>query len=125
MWLNNLPSATSISTQFSPRELIIGHRLDYKKHCHAPFGAYCEVHKENTPTNSMLTRGTQPICLGPTGNCQCSYFFFSLVTGQIIKQRALTELPVPQSVIDRVAHFARKSKSSAGLIYCQLPPSTL
>ncbi len=38
MWLNNFPLATSISTQFSPRVLIIHHPLDYKKHCNAPFG---------------------------------------------------------------------------------------
>jgi hypothetical protein len=55
MWVNNFPLATGISTQFSPQELIICHWLDYKKHCKAPFGAYCKAHKENNPTNSMLT----------------------------------------------------------------------
>jgi hypothetical protein len=44
MWLNNFPSATSISPQYSPRELILRHCLDYKKHFHAPFGAYCKAH---------------------------------------------------------------------------------
>ena len=65
----------------------------------------------------MRTCGIPAICLGPNGNCQGSYFFFSLVTGQIIKQRAFTKLPVPQSVINRVAHFAQKSKSLAGLVF--------
>jgi hypothetical protein len=82
MWLNNFPLATGISTQFSPRDLIIRHCLDYKKHCKAPFGAYCKVHKENDPTNSMLTPGTPSICLGPTDNLQGSYHFLSLVTGK-------------------------------------------
>ncbi len=85
MWLNNFPSAMGISTQYSPRELIVRDCLDYKKHCQALFGSYCEAHEENTPTNSMLTHGSPSICLGPTGNCQDSYFFFSLVTGQVIK----------------------------------------
>jgi hypothetical protein len=65
----------------------------------------------------MLTHSTPSICLGPTGNHQGSHFFFSHVTGQIIKQRGLTEIPVPQSVIDRVTHFARKSHSPADLIF--------
>ncbi len=65
----------------------------------------------------MLTRGTPSICLSPTGNCQCSYFFFSLATGQIIKHCGLTEILVPQLVIDRVAHIARKTNSSAGLVF--------
>ena len=108
MWLNNFPSATGISTQYSPWELIVHDRLYFKKHCRALFGSYCKVHKENTPTNSMRTCGIPAICLGPTGNRQGSYFFVSLViTGKIIKRRAFAELPVPQSVIDWVAHFAK------------------
>ncbi len=117
MWLNNFPSATGILTQYSPCELIHRHCLDYKKHCQAPFGTYWEAHEENTPTNSMLTRGTPSICLGPTGNRQGSYLFFSLVMDQIIKQRGLTEILVTQSVIDRVAHFARKSHSPVDLVF--------
>jgi hypothetical protein len=85
MWLNNLPSAMGISTQYSPWELIVRDCLDFKKHCCALFGSYCDVHEENTPTNSMHTCGIPAIYLGPTGNHQGSYFFFSLVTGQIIK----------------------------------------
>jgi hypothetical protein len=111
MWLNNFPLATGISTQFSPRELIIPHRLDYKKHCKALFGTYCKAHKENNPTNSMLARGTPSICLSPTGNLQGSYHFLSPVTGKLIKRRCFTELPIPQAVIDHVAHFAKNSPS--------------
>ena len=87
MLLNNLPLATGISTQYSPRELILHHCLDYNKHCKAPFGASCETHEENDPTNSMLTQGqcTPSIFFGPTGNLQGSYYFLSLVTGTLIK----------------------------------------
>jgi hypothetical protein len=65
MWLNNFPVAGGISDRFSPREIILRHSLDAKRHCRAPFGAYCETHKDNTPTNSMKTRGMPSICLGP------------------------------------------------------------
>jgi hypothetical protein len=63
----------------------------------------------------MAPRTTPAICLGPTGNLQGSYFFFSLVTGQIIRRRKWSELPVPDAVIERVAHFAQKSGSLPGL----------
>ncbi len=112
MWLNKFPLATGISTQFSPREFILCHCLDYNNHCRAPFGAYCKTHEENDATNSMDTQGTLSICLGPTGNLQGSCYFLSLVTGKLIKRWCLTELPVPQAIIDRVAHFAKNSPSS-------------
>ncbi len=89
MWLNNFPSATSIFSTFSPRDLILWNCLDYNKHCRTPFGAYCETHIENSPTNSMAPCSIPSICLGPTGNLQGSYYFFSLVTGKIIKRRHL------------------------------------
>jgi hypothetical protein len=117
MWLNNFPSATGISNQFSPREIILCHRLKYKQHCCTPFGAYCEVHKDNDPTNSMQSQSTPAICLDPTGNLQGTYHFFSLVTGMLIKHCRWTELQVLQSVIDRVGHFAKKSSSPLGLVF--------
>jgi hypothetical protein len=53
MWLNNFPVSNGISANFSPGEIILRHHLSYKYHCHAPFGAYCETHEDNEPTNSM------------------------------------------------------------------------
>ena len=73
LWLNNFPVDKGVSSRFSPREIILRHKLDAKRHCRAPFGAYCEVHEENDPTNSMKSRGIPAICLGPTGNLQGTY----------------------------------------------------
>jgi len=117
MWLNNFPSATS-GTRYSPREIILRHRLDYAHHCRAMFGSYCEVHEDHeTSRNSMKPRSVPAICLGPTGNIQGTYNFLSLVTGLVIHRRHFTELPVPQSVIDRVAYFARNSGVSKDLVF--------
>jgi hypothetical protein len=85
--------------------------------CRAPFGAYCETQKENTPTNSMLTRGTPAICLGPTGNFQGIYNFLSLVTGLLIKRRHFTKLPIPQPVIDCVSTLAINKGVSTDLVF--------
>ncbi len=78
LWLNAFPSRSGISETLSPREIVLRHKLDYKKHCRAPFGSYCEAHDEPAPTNSMVTRATPCIVLGPTGNLQGTYKFFHL-----------------------------------------------
>jgi hypothetical protein len=115
MWLNNFPVENGISHRFSPRELILRHKLDYNHHCRAPFGAYCEVHEDNMPTNSMKSRGIPAICLGPTGNIQGTYNFLSLATGLVLKRRRFDELPAPDSVIKRVESLSSSSGVSSSL----------
>jgi hypothetical protein len=117
MWLNNFPVANGVSTQFSPRELVLRHKLDFKHHCRAPFGAYCEVHEDNSPTNSMRSRGIPSICLGPTGNIQGTYCFLNLATGLVIKRRRFDELPAPDSVIKRVETLANITGVSSSLTF--------
>jgi len=117
MWLNNFPTINGISPDYSHHEIILRHRLSYKQHCRAPFGAYCEMHEDNKPTNSMHSRALPTICLGPTGNFQGSYNFLNLVSGLVIKRRAFHELPAPDSVIDRVTALAATSWVSSDLIF--------
>ena len=83
MWLNNFPTINGISPDYSSREIILCHRLSYKRHCRAPFGAYCETHEDNLPTNSMHSRALPTICLGPTGNFQGSYWPTCLPTFKV------------------------------------------
>jgi len=117
MWLNNFPTINGISPDYSPREIILRHRLSYKRHCRAPFGAYCEMHEDTTPTNSMHSCALPTICLGPTGNFQGSYHFLNLVSGLVIKWRAFHELPAPDSIIDHVMALAATSGVSSDLIF--------
>ena len=108
LWLNTFPSKSGISDTLSPRELVLRHRLDFVKHCRAPFGSYCEVRDEPAPTNNMVSRSTPAIVLGPTGNLQGTYKFFNLLTGQKIKRRRFTRFPMPDSVIKKVERYARR-----------------
>ena len=107
LWLNAFPSTSGVSETLSPREIVLRHRLDFAKHCRAPFGSYCEAHDEPAPTNNMISRATPSIVLGPTGNLQGTYKFFSLTTGKKIKRRQFTRYPMPDSVIAKVEQFAR------------------
>ena len=49
LWLNMLPPKGGIGS-VSPRTLITGINLDYKKHCQFPFISYVQLHEEPTPT---------------------------------------------------------------------------
>ena len=53
LWLNAFPVKSGISSTFSPRELLVRWRLDYKKHCRVLPGTYCEVHDKPVPMNMM------------------------------------------------------------------------
>ena len=117
MWLNNFPTSTGISTNFSPWEVILHNHLTSKRNCRVPFGAYCEMHEDKAPTNTMHSRALPTICLGPTGNFQGSYHVLNLVSGVVIKCRLFNKLPAPQSVIDRVTALAKKSGVSSKLVF--------
>jgi hypothetical protein len=101
LWLNAFPTKSRVSETLSPREIIMRHKLNFTKHCKAQFGSYCKAHKEPVPTNTMVTCSTPAIVLGPTGNLQGTYKFFSLETGKKIKHRKLMAYPMPDSVIKK------------------------
>ncbi len=112
LWLNAFPTKSGVSETLSPREIVMRHKLDFTKHCRAQFGSYCKAHDEPVPTNTMVTRSTPAIVLGPTGNLQGTYNFFSLETGKKIKHHKFTAYPMPDLVIKKVEAFG---KSSSGV----------
>jgi hypothetical protein len=102
-WLNNIPKA---GQDYLPKDLICGEQLlNYKTICRIPFGAYAQVHDDQSVTNTMASRTTGAISLGSTGNAQGTYRFMSLRTGDIIVRRTWTELPIPSEVIDRMTEI--------------------
>jgi hypothetical protein len=105
--LNMFPRRGGVSINMSPRTLIYGIPIDYNIQCQLPFGAYCEVHDETTPTNTMVSRTTPAISLGPTGNIQGTYKFYALTSRKVLVRRHWTELPMPDQVIAMIERFAR------------------
>jgi len=79
-WLNN---TLKENQSLTPREMILGEQiLDCKNICKIPFGSYVQVHEDRQVTNTMESRTTGAICLGPS-NMNGGYNFFSLETGEI------------------------------------------
>jgi hypothetical protein len=105
--LNAFPTKTGISAMLSPHKILYRHKLDFAKHCKALFMAYCKAHNKSVPTNTVGTRSTPTTVLGPTGNLQGTYKFFSLATGKKIKQRKMMAYPMPDLLIKKVELFGK------------------
>ncbi|KAL7461201.1 hypothetical protein ACHAXS_001624, partial [Conticribra weissflogii] len=111
MWLNAVPNKNGVSSEYSPREVVVRQRLSYRKHCRVPFGAYCEVFEDRGRTNTMESRTRGAISLGPTGNLQGTYKFMCLTTRNVIKRRQFHELPMPASVIRKLEEWGAAGKT--------------
>jgi hypothetical protein len=110
LWLSAFPVKTGVSSIYSPRELLVRWRLDYKKHCRVLPGTYCKVHDKPLPSNMMVPRTHKGIALGPMGNLQGTVKFYCLKTGRVLKRRSFRPLPMPDSVIQQVNTIGLKEK---------------
>jgi len=107
--LNLLPK---FDQESSPRDIIMGEeKLDYEKVCKIPFGDYVQVHDNLDTTNTMESRTTGAINLGPTGNIQGTHHFLSLKTGELVVRWKWTELPIPSDVIHQLEELAGESEN--------------
>ena len=107
-WLNAFPSKVGVSRQYSPQELVLRLKVDYKKHCWILFGSYCEVHDEPDSLNLMKPRTHPAIALRPSGNLQGTVKFYRLSTGCVLRRRSFTLIPMPQAIIDRVNKIGKR-----------------
>ena len=101
-FLNYFPPKGGVSQVLSPKAIMLGENLEYKKHLNLPFGQYVQVHKEDTPHNSMNVRTRGAIALGPTGSLGGSHKFMVLDTSKKITRLTWDVLPMPDTIIVRV-----------------------
>ena len=92
-WLNTFPTAGGASQHMSPRTIVTGQQVDYKRHCHFQFGEYAQTHEEHN--NSMNPRTIGAIALQPVSNSQGSFYFLSITTGRVLNRQHATALPMP------------------------------
>ena len=106
--LNFFPQKAGVSDTLSPKMIISGERLDWKRHLALPFGSYCQVHEQDENGRSDINneRTLGAICLGPSDNQNSGYRFMSLLTGRKVTRTSWTELPMPRQVIERVHSLA-------------------
>ena len=114
-WLNGLPPRDYFGNNLSPRTIVTGQKLDYKRHCRYQFGEYVQTHEQHD--NSMDPRMVGALALCPTGNAQGSFYFISLSRGRVLNRLRATPLPMPDEVVDRVHRMARQQKADPGLLF--------
>ena len=68
-WLNAFPNMSE-KQWFSPREIITGSTINYKRDCKAVVGVYVEASTDAEITNDNSECRQSCIYLGPAGNCQ-------------------------------------------------------
>ena len=109
MWLNAFPPKNGITRGFSPRELVTGRTLDFRKDCRADVGAYVEASPDHIVTNTNIDRTDSCIALGPSGNRQGSVKCTKLDNGEVVVQRTVRQIPWPDKLINKVNVLAKKN----------------
>ena len=104
--LNLFPLADGVSPIFGPLTLITGVQPDANLHCRVPFGTYCEVNDEPTPSNTETPRTTPCLALGPHDLLHGTYWFLSTNTGERLHRDHWTELPMTTDIVERVHALA-------------------
>jgi hypothetical protein len=101
------PTKGGVSDTLSPKTIMSGERLDYKKNLSLQLGQYCQVHEEDNPLNSQIVRTKIAISLGPSGNLQGGFKFMALNSGKKIVRCSWDVIPMPDLVIDQVNALCR------------------
>jgi hypothetical protein len=109
--INFSPTKGGVSDTLSPKTIMSGETLDFKKHLSLQIGQYCQVHEEDTPQNSQVARTKGAISLGPSGNIQGGFKFMALNSGKKIVRCSWDLIPMPDVVINRVNELGKDQPS--------------
>ena len=117
MFLNAFPPKSRLSKTYTPRTIMTGKALNWKKIRKLHFGAYVKVHEYRNVANMLEEQTQRSICLRPTGNLQVTYNFFLLRSGKKMTRGQFTEVPTPMIVMKQVVAMAIAEKQNAGQIF--------
>jgi hypothetical protein len=109
--LGFFPTKGGVSDTLSPKTIMSGETLDFKKRLSLQIGQYCQVHEEDTPRNSQVARTKGAISLGPSGNLQGGFKFMALNSGKKIVRRSWDVIPMPDAVINSVNELGKDQPS--------------
>jgi hypothetical protein len=101
------PTKGVVSDTLSPKTIMSGETLDYKKHLSLQLRQYFQVREEDNPRNSQIARTKGEISLGPSGNLQGGFKFMDLNSGKKNVRHSWDVIPMPDLVIDRVNALCR------------------
>jgi hypothetical protein len=96
-----------LSDTLSPKTILSGKTLDYKKHLILHIGKYFQVHEEDNHRNSQIARTKGAIFSGPSGNLQGGFKFMALNTRKNIVRGSWDVILMPNLVISIVNALGR------------------
>ncbi|CAJ1953524.1 unnamed protein product [Cylindrotheca closterium] len=103
--LNVFPQKDSISSHFSPQQLIDNVNINYKSDMVAELGQY--VHAIGTESNNSLEpRSIEAIYIEPTKGQRTGHGVLNLNTKKMISRPKVVILPVTDQVIQRIEPWA-------------------
>jgi hypothetical protein len=91
-----------VSDTLSPKTIMSGETLDFKKHLSLQINQYCQVHEEETNRNSQIACTKRAISIVPSGNLQGGFKLMDLNSRKKIVRRNWDVIPMPDVVITRV-----------------------
>ena len=116
-YVNTFVWKCGVSQILPPVKNLEGIALDYNLHFQVIFGEY--VHMYNSTDNTMKSRTTGAIALGPSGNLQGGVSFYSLTTGKILHRTKeyYDSMKMPVDAIRRIKYICKQQKSVPGLTF--------
>ena len=100
--LNYSPKKGGVSTVYSPKTIMSGETLNYKRNLAVNIDQYRQVHEEGTPRNVKSARAKSETCLGPSGNTPGGFKFMILHSENNITIRIWDAIPIPDTFISQV-----------------------
>ena len=104
------PFKGGVSAVLSPKTIMYGDTIHYKKHLGINIGHYCQVHENEDPRSSQVTHTKCDICLGTIGNEQGVFLFMSLNSLKKITIRSWDTIPMPNTIIAQVNKIPYKKQ---------------
>ena len=83
----------------SPREVVTGRKVNYKRDLRFQFGEYIQATTPNVVSNSMQSRTDGDIALLSTGNIEGTIFAYNIATNRVVKRDRWKVIPIPDIVI--------------------------
>ena len=94
---------------YSPREVVLRFSIDHKKL--RQFGLYLEASRDKMVTNTSHPWTHACVTLGPSMKIQGSTKFFDLLTGKIVVQRTMEEIPMSVRIVKLVNKWGKSSRN--------------
>ena len=106
-WVNAFPSNAGISGPYSPANIVEGSINPDCKRKRIVYGAYAFAYTGTT--NDMSARSIPAISLSESNDSD-GQFFMSLETSKRFHSKRWTQLPIDDTIVDRVTDIAVKEK---------------